>query len=292
MARLVRLGESTYLVPGSPSTLVYVEEGTAYVVDPGRGEDRAVLLAEIVSELAEEMVILLTHAHYDHLEAVQDLAMAGAVVAAPSREAAAVEDPEIRRSLVLGDPIPPGDLPWRVGPIRVDLRVEPGSQVGPLESIPLPGHSIGQLGYATPDGVLYCADAVFGERLLASVVVPYFSNVGEGLSSMDRVEEAAREFEALVPSHGPVCRRGRALRLVEKNREVLTAVAQRVEAELARGPASPEEVAARILRASGAELTPLSVALASVTVRSVIMEMAEEGRAEPVATERGLLWRA
>ncbi len=52
-----------------------------------------------------------------------------------------------------------------------------------------------------------------------------------------------------------------------------------------------EEMAARLLKLGGAPVTPSSVILACVTLRSMVAHLMERGLTAPVADERGVRWK-
>lgn len=63
-----KLGDTAYLYPGSPSTLIRVHEGKAVLVDPGHGSGRHKDLKREVRKLGLGVKLqLATHGHADHV---------------------------------------------------------------------------------------------------------------------------------------------------------------------------------------------------------------------------------
>ena len=123
----------------------------AVVIDPGA--DAPALLRELEARSATCAAILVTHAHWDHIGAVADLAEAtGASVYMPAVEAVVLARPE-------------GVFPGiEIRPYEAEILLEGGERLElagiTFETVHVPGHSPGHLAYAT-DGVLFSGDVVF-----------------------------------------------------------------------------------------------------------------------------------
>ncbi len=292
--KIRKLGEGLLLLPGSPSTLLVPTDFGITVVDPGYPAERSRELARLVSGLTGgETTVALTHSHSDHVAAVDGLAEAtGARVIAPRLEACAAESPELRGSLTFGGR-PPSDFihSLQALPARVHETFRPPAEVAGLQALPTPGHSFGHVSYLAPSGVLYAGDCLFGDRLMRSVAVPYHQDYARALETLRELEGQVDSFRKVVPSHGPVVSGGRALELIEANLRALEDL-PRLAREASSGRAlGVEELAARVLRRGGADVTPSSVILACVTLRSMLSHLVDEGLAEAVADERGVHWR-
>lgn len=123
----------------------------AVVVDPSG--DATELRLELARTGACCTAILITHAHWDHLLGVADLAEAtGAPVYMAEAERAALETP---------DAIPQG-VPLRARAVDVPLAGGETIEVAGIsfEAIRVPGHSPGHLAYYA-DGCLFSGDVLF-----------------------------------------------------------------------------------------------------------------------------------
>ena len=123
----------------------------AVVVDPGA--DAAGLMRELRARSATCAAVLVTHAHWDHIGAVADLAEAtGASVYAPAVEAVVLARPE--------SVFPGIDL----RPHEAEVLLEGGERLElagiTFETVHVPGHSPGHLAYAA-DGALFSGDVLF-----------------------------------------------------------------------------------------------------------------------------------
>lgn len=246
---------ATYLLRGSPATVFYVDEDVFYVVDPGHGGKRAKELRRIARSIGKPAVILLTHYHSDHLEVLNHNLDFPYTVVTSELDRAGAEYPEYRTMMTFGVPLEA----WREAqlfethPVRVDKTLRCGESLGPLRTIHLPGHTPGQIGVLTPDGVLHAGDAVFGEKVLENYLVPYHRDPCMALESLERL--TAAEFDVLVPGHGPVVERGPAMDLINVNMRIIRGFLDKLLEEAGAGKTYQEilnaVVAGRSVNSSG-----------------------------------------
>lgn len=138
---------------GANCYLVYDEKKEAVVIDCGDEADR--IIREIDARKLQVNFILLTHAHYDHIGAVDAVAAhTGATVVISKADAAMMQDPalnlsayhdhEVRahydQTVVNGDTISSGDMSFSI--------------------LATPGHTKGGVCYYTP-GYLFSGDTLF-----------------------------------------------------------------------------------------------------------------------------------
>jgi glyoxylase-like metal-dependent hydrolase (beta-lactamase superfamily II) len=148
MIRAITVGpfqENCYLI---------VRDGECAIVDPGDEADR--IAAEIKATGAVPRLILLTHAHLDHVGAVDALkARWNLPLYAPREELALLAELPLQCAMFGLPPIPPP---------QVDHIVEPGTDLplgrGTIEVIATPGHSPGGTSYRIGDDV-FVGDTIF-----------------------------------------------------------------------------------------------------------------------------------
>jgi glyoxylase-like metal-dependent hydrolase (beta-lactamase superfamily II) len=155
--------------------------------------------------------ILLTHAHGDHIGALDALArrLPDAEVSMPARDARIMAGD---LTLEPGEPQDKlrGSLPG--ADTRPDRLLGPGDRVGSLELIPAPGHTPGQAAFLDArDQTLFCADAysTLGGVATTARVNPRFPLPGMATWHRPTALETARNLRALDPSrlapgHGKV----------------------------------------------------------------------------------------
>ncbi len=142
---------------GTNCYVVTDENGSAAVIDPGADADgiRRVLQEEGVQHGG----ILLTHAHFDHIGAVNALADLGFPVYCHTLDTPALQDGRRNLSAFFGAP---------TAPIKNAVSLEEGDTVsfGGLTFTVLhtPGHTVGSVCYQLGD-VLFAGDTLFCESI-------------------------------------------------------------------------------------------------------------------------------
>ncbi len=228
----------------------------AAVVDPGPASDRHV--AAIADELerggAEEVVVLVTHAHADHSGAAPELV---------KRVGA-----QLRGAWASGGEGEGGGGSRR-GPPAGFRPLEDGERVhtdaGDLIALATPGHARAHLSFHWPD-----AEAVFvGDLLLGSGdttwVGEYPGCVADYLASLERVDALGTAL--MLPAHGPpvLDPHGHILRYRDHR---LARVAQ-VERALREHPGATAD---DILRAVYGRAVPTPLAAAALASVAALME--------------------
>lgn len=274
--KLRELGDDVFLASGSPATLIVIEGEIAYVVDPGCPSKRGKLLRKALAKRGVSKVIaLLTHGHGDHVSAVPSLKPD--LVLAPLLEIGQVIEPAFREGVALEYPFHRETDLMMFELIRVP-EAEPleDHELNCLSPIELPGHTFGHVGFLK-DKFAYVGDAVFGDKLLGRVGVPFYLDHRLALETIARLRDLVRGGFTLILSHGPVVKGGEALKLLDKNEKRLREVGRAILRVLRKGGLSDRELAFRVLGELGAETSPLSVLLASKTVKSFLAKYYEEG---------------
>mgnify|MGYP000122313951 CR=1 FL=1 len=266
----MELRKGLKLLRGSPNTLI----AGKYVVDPGQPAERA---TEIIAEVGNTPVVLLTHFHADHLTATPD----DAEVYAPWGEELLVSSVKARLFFTHG--VYMENAVYKGNDLRVVGVIKPGDRAGPFEAVPLPGHTFGQIGFYA-EGVLHAGDALFGEKVLKKYGVPYLMDVDAFLESLERIRSL--EPEMLVMGHGPVAgSRKRIAEMIDANRAAVERAVKLVEVML---PGDLTAVAVKVIKATAAEHGWENVLLTMTTVRAVLSKLSREGR---VYIDENGMWR-
>jgi glyoxylase-like metal-dependent hydrolase (beta-lactamase superfamily II) len=238
-------GTNTYLI-GRDDALI--------VLDPGPDDDSHLANIEASVNGANVVAVLLSHFHYDHAEMAERTAEAlGSVIAANA------------------EPRRPNDVP-----------VADGQRVGGdgvfLTAVATPGHSSDHLCFVLEEeNALFTGDHILGRG--TTVVAFPDGDMGLYMASLERVGDiGARRF---YPGHGPVVDDPAAV--VAEYIEHRRMRERQVLDGLASGPATPEELVARIYADVDAVLHPV----AAMSVRAHLAELAQRG----LTVQDGEVWR-
>lgn len=151
--------------------------------------------------------ILSTHFHPDHCSGhgwLQNRQPECAIYAT-SFEAAILENPELS-PFTLYTAAPPKVLQNRyllAPPCRVTHRIKPGiTRINNQEfkTVDLAGHTLGHLGWVTPDGVLFAGDSLIAPAVLASTKMNYTADVGTHINTLNSLQ--TEPFAKVVSAHG------------------------------------------------------------------------------------------
>ncbi|AEK72143.1 zinc-dependent hydrolase [Thermococcus sp. 4557] len=285
---LRKLGDSLYLYPGSPSTLIKVLEDGALLIDPGHGKGRHKDLKREARKLGVEIKAqLATHGHADHISVAPRI---DAPLFMHRFEFSIAESPLNRELLTFGSKAPNGFLVFQFPEeVKVHAVFEWGDEPFGLKSVKLNGHSPGMTGFADEaGGVLYAGDAFFGERVITSVGLPYLVDPDLFKASIKELQNYVEKGYLLIPSHGRPVEGEEAEELLEFNLGRVEETESLI-LELLKKPASMDELAFRIMRHYGVEITPQKLALNLVPVRAFIAELYNRGEIE-AAVDGGLKW--
>jgi len=287
------LSEKTFYVKGSPATLIHIVDDEAFIVDPGSGDKRRKTLRTIFRSLkVSSYSIIVTHYHADHIGIVSKLD--ASKVYASDLDSVFMENSILRNYATYGYQVPGESkyLLYSAPDIKVTDILKPPCKIrGSIEITYLPGHTLGQVGVLLPDGVFYIADAAFGDRVLSAVGVPYHFDAILALKTIEKLINEQDMFEKIVFSHGPLLDKKDSLNILELNRKRIADAIGKIREMLGNEPLGVGEITAKILREYGVEQTVTLQMLASVTVRSILAHLSNEGYAEAIVGEKGILWR-
>jgi glyoxylase-like metal-dependent hydrolase (beta-lactamase superfamily II) len=275
---LTQLAESTYVSLGPTNIGVFAPgEGRAVLIDSGNDDDagRKILRACEGSGL-RITTIANTHSNADHCGANAYLqARTACRIAAPRLEAAFIEHPEFEPSFLWGGyPLPPMRNKFLVAkPSRVNDLLEapcPVPEAG-IEALPLPGHFLGMVGYLTPDGVFFSADAGASPEILAKYSFYFVYDVAAHIRTLDSLTEMNVAW--IVPSHAAPTRD--VVSFVAANKAKVLEVGKRI-LDLCAEPSTQESLIARLADSYSLVLNHTQYALLGSTLRSYLSWSAGE----------------
>jgi glyoxylase-like metal-dependent hydrolase (beta-lactamase superfamily II) len=253
-----------------------VGRGQVAVIDPGPDDPRQV--DAILNATRGERIthIFVTHAHLDHSPAARPLAQAtGATIYAGGGRP---------RASFGGDRLEAGDdLAFRPDVALTDGELFCGEGWS-IEAVATPGHTSSHYAFALLDeNALFPGDCVMGWS--TSVVSPPDGDMGDYLRSLEKIR--ARQFDTLLPAHGPPIRRVDAFldayigHRRARERQILAALE-------AGGPATVRQLVGRLYQDVDRRLHPA----AAHSVLAHLLDLYRRGVVD-LAGELGMggLWR-
>jgi hydroxyacylglutathione hydrolase len=190
------------LGPLGANCFIVCGDGSALVIDPG---DEADTVRAALDEIgATATAVLVTHGHFDHFGAVEQVAAAtGAAVYVGAADAAQMADPGL--GPLAGFPVDAVTVATNVleGETELDLFV-------PVTAIPTPGHSRGSYTFAIA-GHLFAGDLIF-QGSVGRTDLPGGS-MDQLLNSIGALVRRFPPDTAVHCGHGPDTSLGRELAL-------------------------------------------------------------------------------
>jgi glyoxylase-like metal-dependent hydrolase (beta-lactamase superfamily II) len=294
---VIQLTDRVGFMPGGVNIgVIRIDDEHAMLVDTGLNETNAKKALRTVREDLDSTVVavLTTHAHADHFGGNATVVKrTGARVFAPEIDEAILRYPilqsvclfagadpldSLRNNFLLADASPVDQL-MSNGTLNIE-GVE-------LEVISLAGHSPNQVGILV-DGVLFCADVVLPETVLAKYKIPYLHSVSAHLTAIQIARQI--DFKVAVPGHGPVL--DDLSPLLDINAQLIRAVIDSI-LDLARDPVEASAILTEVLRRFEAPVSDASsYYLLHPTIYAFLSHLERQGALEHEVRNAQSLWRA
>lgn len=244
---LIKIQENCYYLKGAVNIGLVTINGKAVVIDTGIDKQTAKSIKKILEENNWQLThIINTHAHADHFSGSQYLKeIYQAKVLAPKIEAIIMGYPIYEPFYLFGGAHPINELKNKFlqgTPVIVDeyLKIGPLSiENQTLEIVPLPGHTMGQIGVFFSQ-TLYLADAAFSPQVLKKHGIPYFVDLDLQFKTLDFLETTNCSY--YLPAHGELV--ANIKELTVSNRQYLYNLTDKVRKLL---PGTTEEIVAKLL---------------------------------------------
>ncbi|MBO5784100.1 MAG: MBL fold metallo-hydrolase, partial [Clostridia bacterium] len=289
MYELIQVAPRSYYIDAPAKIgLVKTGENEVCLIDSGNDKDAAKKVRKILNANGWHLSkIFNTHFHADHVGGNAYLqAQTGCEIYAPAIEVGLIQNPILEPALLYGG-CPPKELRHKF------LMAQP-SQVHPLtpaalpdgwEMIDLPGHSLGMVGYQTPDDVIFLADSLASEQTLNKYGVTVLYDLPAYLQTLERITSMSANL--FIPSHAaptdtiaPLAQRN-----IEKKRNIIDFLL-----DLCRQPLTFEQILAQIFEHFALSLTVEQHVLVGSTIRSYLAHLTDSARLTTTITNNQLLW--
>ncbi len=289
MYELIPLAEHSYYI-NAPAKIGLVKTGESEVclIDSGNDKDAAKKVLKILNANGWHLSkIFNTHFHADHIGGNAYLqAQTGCDIYAPAMEVGFIQNPVLEPALLYGG-YPPKALRHKF------LMAQP-SEVQPLspavlpegwEIIDLPGHSLGMVGYQTPDDVIFLADSLASEQTLNKYGVTVLYDPPAYLQTLETIQTMSAKM--FVPSHADPTENIAPLAQlnIEKTRNIIDFLLL-----LCQNPLPFEAILAQIFEHFALSMTVEQYVLVGSTIRSYLAHLTDSGRLTTAIANNQLLW--
>lgn len=288
MFNLVPVSGNTYYIENPARVGVYLAQDGAWLIDGGFGPEAGEHIYSILKEHNWNLKgIIATHAHPDHIGGCRFLQeKTGCGIFAHGIEAALVEFPVLHPSFTYGG------FPYRKMRGR-DMMAEPsmvqrmkGAIPSELEIIPLPGHSFDMVGIRTPDNVVFLADALCAENVLAHYGITFLYDVSAYLHTLNTISNMTASL--FVPSH--VAPLADIKQLALKNKECVLSVAAQI-AEWCADETTFEVILQHVFTKYRRSINFDQYGLVGSTVRSYLAFLKDTGKLDTEFRDNVLYWK-
>lgn len=274
-----RLSGETYYFPGLTNSVL--KDGI--LIDTGPEES--------IYEGFAIRQIVITHGHADHFSSAPFFRRNGAKIIAAREEVSLIENPEINIRGMFSWAKPSDELVtklFRGEGCKVDIYLDEWHKPA-VQTIPLPGHTLGHSGFLTEDGVLFTGDAMYLKELWKRHPLPYAIDPGLVISSLELIQSL--DFEFLVPAHGePVSKEDSELHIVHHLKRIDSIF--NLIIDLLHEAKSTEEIIALVSKKLGLVENPAQYWLAVTTVKGYLANLLQSKKVEFFVSNHAGFWHA
>lgn len=289
MYELVQAGENTYYINCPAKMGIYaLDADHVCMIDSGNDSYAAKKALKQIEENGWTLkMIINTHHHADHIGGNQFLqSRTGCRIFANDVEGCFAARPELETAMLYGAaPLETfRHKAYMAKPSMVEKLTEDILPKG-LEIIPLPGHSLEQIGIRTDDDIVFLADALLGANILEKYSFSVVVDEEKYLETLERIK--AMKGKLFVPSHGEPAEDIEPL--AELNIEVTQKIVETV-ADGLKEPKSLEEITKLLF---DRYKTPDNVAqyfLNGTTVKAILTMLEKQGRIEAATKDHRLIF--
>ncbi|MCD1295979.1 MBL fold metallo-hydrolase [Methanocella sp. CWC-04] len=226
----IKVTGNSYYIPSMSNTGLF----KGYVIDPGSSGYEELKGVHVHS-------VLITHGHNDHFRHACEFREKGARVIASKDDALLVRNPEVNLRGLFSWAKPPMEMVthfFQGNACEVDEYIEEW-QDSSIWAVPLPGHTLGEYGFITEDGVFYSGDSLYSEQIWGKYKLPYSIDRNLCRESLQKIKTL--DYDYVVPGHGVPMPRQEALMAADYHLEALDRVDD-IILELTAEPISTEDL--------------------------------------------------
>lgn len=267
---------------------VYIKEKMAVLIDSGISKDVAKEVDKSLAQANIQVVAIInTHCHGDHCggNAFFQQKYPELKIFSTETERPFIEDPLMAPICFCGGAAAFEELK-KCKPIAPQQSSKVTDIITPYEDqkivicgevfeiITLPGHTRGMVAVKTPDNVLYCGDAIFGEDTFRKYPILYYTFIGDTLNSFKKLRSLIPFVDATIIYHGGMIPNLAAL--IDDHEKRIIETKNMILSMLRKCPLSLEEITARIMQTNKIPDDLVSYALTKVPMQAYIAELEHE----------------
>lgn len=147
-----------------------------------------------------------------------------------------------------------------------------------FEIITLPGHTRGMIAVKTPDNVLYCGDAIFGEDTLKKYPILFYTFIKDTLNSFKKLRSLIASVDATIIYHGGMI--PNLTSLINTHEKRILEIKNRVLSLLRESPLSVDEITAKIMEMYQIPDNLISYTLTKAPMQAYVAELEQESLIE------------
>ena len=285
---LIQIKGHSYFCEGIFSIGVYIKDNRVILIDSGISKDVAKDVDKaLMSKGLQVAAIINTHCHGDHCGGNAFFQQKYPLIKIFSTESERpfIEDPLMAPVCFCGGAAPFEELKSckpiapqqssKVTDIITPYQDQKISLCGEIfEVITLPGHTRGMIAIKTPDNVLYCGDAVFGEDTFRKHPILYYTFIGDTLNSFKKLKSLIPCVDGAILYHGG--REPNLVLLIEEHEKRILDTKSMILKMIQEHPRSLEEITSRIMQMHQIPDNLISYSLTKVPMQAYVAELEYE----------------
>ncbi|MTI65339.1 MAG: MBL fold metallo-hydrolase [Firmicutes bacterium] len=246
-------GKTYYISSGTNIGVYLFKDKYTLLIDTGNNNQQGRKISEVLEKNNMNIkYVINTHHHSDHSGGNYYVKenFPGSIIYTSEKEKVYIENDELfSKQLFNATPIKKLRKDFMTSKeMKVDRVINEGVEKinnEKFEIIKLCGHSDGQIGIATRDGVCFLADSVMSEEIIKKYKMPFISDIEKQLNTYRKILEL--KYDYYVLSHGEkIYNKENIKKLINKNKDHLLKYID-ISKELLEQPKSREGLLEEII---------------------------------------------
>ncbi|WP_129598048.1 MBL fold metallo-hydrolase [Anaerophilus nitritogenes] len=280
---LKKIKGNTYCILSGTNVGIFLfKDKYTLLIDTGNNNQQARKNCEIlVQNNMNIKYVLSTHHHIDHAGGNYFLKenYPGSIMHSSLKEKVYIENEELFSMNLYGaSPIKPLKKDFIHGKdVSIDIILQEGIEKinnEKFEIISLPGHTKGQIGVGTKDGVFFLADSLMSEEILNKYKMPFLMDIKDQMNTYDKI--LSLHYEYYLLSHGKdLYNKEQIKKLVQENKENLIKYIE-ICKELLAQPKTREELLEEVIVLEDLQVDFKEYYFLHTTIGAILTYLCEE----------------